>query len=50
MIPLSGDLAKAKGIKSENVDSVGVTRGNFHSEAWLCPHAEKRSCDGRYNR
>jgi len=27
MIPLSGDLAKAKGIKSENVDSVGVTRG-----------------------
>ena len=27
MIPLSGDLAKAKGIKSENVDSIGVTKG-----------------------
>jgi len=27
MIPLSGDLAKAKGIKSENVDSVDVTKG-----------------------
>ena len=26
MIPLSGDLAKAKGIKSENVDSIDVTR------------------------
>ena len=27
MIPLSGDLAKAKGIKSESVDSIGVTKG-----------------------
>jgi len=27
MIPLSGDLAKAKGIKSENVESVDVTKG-----------------------
>ena len=27
MIPLSGDLAKAKGIKSENVDSIDVTKG-----------------------
>jgi len=25
MIPLSGDLAKAKGIKSESVDSIDVT-------------------------
>ncbi len=29
MIPLSGDLAKAKGIKSENVDADGVTRGTY---------------------
>jgi len=27
MIPLSGDLAKAKGIISENVDSIDVTKG-----------------------
>ena len=27
MIPLSGDLPKSKGIKSENVDSIGVTKG-----------------------
>ena len=27
MIPLSGDLAKAKGIKSESVDSIDVTKG-----------------------
>ncbi len=27
MIPLSGDLPKSKGIKSENVDSVDVTKG-----------------------
>jgi len=27
MIPLSGDLPKAKGIKSENVESVDVTKG-----------------------
>jgi len=27
MIPLSGDLAKAKGIKSENVESIDVTKG-----------------------
>jgi len=27
MIPLSGDLAKAKGIKSENVESANVTKG-----------------------
>ena len=27
MIPLSGALAKAKGIKSENVDSIDVTKG-----------------------
>jgi len=25
MIPLSGDLTKAKGVKSESVDSIGVT-------------------------
>jgi len=28
MIPLSGDLPKSKGIKSENVESVNVTKGN----------------------
>jgi len=27
MIPLSGDLAKAKGVKSENVDSINVIKG-----------------------
>ena len=27
MIPLSGDLAKAKGVKSESVDSIDVTKG-----------------------
>jgi len=27
MIPLSGDLPKAKGIKSENVESIDVTKG-----------------------
>jgi len=27
MIPLSGDLAKAKGVKSENVDSIDVIKG-----------------------
>jgi len=27
MIPLSGDLPNSKGIKSENVDSVDVTKG-----------------------
>ena len=27
MIPLSGDLAKAKGVKSESVDSIDVTNG-----------------------
>jgi len=27
MIPLSGDLPKSKGIKSESVDSIGVTKG-----------------------
>jgi len=27
MIPLSGDLPKSKGIKSENVESVNVTKG-----------------------
>ena len=27
MIPLSGDLPKAKGIKSESVDSIDVTKG-----------------------
>jgi len=27
MIPLSGDLAKAKGIKTENVDSIDVNKG-----------------------
>jgi len=27
MIPLSGDLPKSKGIKSENVDSIGVIKG-----------------------
>ena len=26
MIPLSGDLPKSKGIKSESVDSIDVTR------------------------
>ena len=50
MIPLSGDLAKAKGIKSENVESVDVTKGTSTLEAWLCPYAEKWSCDGCYNR
>ena len=27
MIPLSGDLPKSKGIKSESVDSIDVTKG-----------------------
>jgi len=27
MIPLSGDLTKAKGVKSESVDSIDVTKG-----------------------
>ena len=49
MIPLSGDLPKSKGIKSENVDSINVTKGNFHLETWLCSHAEEWSCDGCYN-
>ena len=32
MIPLSGDLPKAKGVKSESVDSIDVTKGTSTSK------------------
>ena len=45
MIPLSVDLAKAKGIKSENVDSIGVTKGTSTLKRGFAHMLKNYRCD-----